>query len=169
MNLERSLMSEAIEVNSEAAARQAALEGWVRAGLGSMPLPSCREEFKALGLDVQLALQAADPALFEMFNGTQPLAAEVELRMAAGQLTPADADQLEAAGFISDAARLRREHVQQVWDSFEQGHQQAQEEAERLRPQLEAEAEQRRLESEQRMNAQLRAGYIDRIQSGQLA
>lgn len=161
-------MSEASKVNSEAEARAAALEGWVRAGLGSMPLPSSREEFKALPMDVHLALQAADPALFEMFNGTQPLAAEVELRMRQGQLTPADADALDAAGHVQEAARLRREHVQQVWDSFEAN---AAAEAEAMaaaRPQVEAEAEQRRLESEQRMNEQLRSGYVNRIQSGHL-
>lgn len=143
-------------MSDENEARQVAMAGWLKAGLGDLPLPESREEFAALPLAAKLQLQSADPALFELFCPPRRLPAELEVRLAAGKLTQADGPLLEAAGHLQAAQQLKDSILAQKVAAFEEGQRLAAE----ARQQADALAEAQRLASAEREQAAARADWV---------
>jgi hypothetical protein len=112
-----------------------------------------------------MQLRAADPALFELFCPPQRLPSELEAKLRAGKLVPAsDGPLLEQLGHLQEAAALKEQVMAEKLRLFEEG-QAAALDPER-RAQEQAEAEQRRLESEARANAEARCTWLGSLQAG---
>lgn len=139
------------------------LERWSKAGFDDVPLP---DNLDGAPMHVQMRLASADPALARELGATAPLPAGTELRLRKGLdfLQPEDVPHLEAAGHHEVIAQLRQRHMEQMQAQFEQGQQAALDPE--LKAQQQAEAEQRRLESEQRFNAEMRGQWIGAMNAG---
>jgi hypothetical protein len=143
--------------------RQVALDAWCAAGLGELPLPESREQWMEMPLHVKMQLQARNVGLFEMFNGVQPLPADLERRMRLGQLTIEDGPIVEAAGHLQVAAELKDRAMAERWRVFEEG------EAARAVAAAEQQEEWSRLQAEGKAHAdaEARSRYVASLQSGQ--
>jgi hypothetical protein len=143
--------------------RQVALDAWCAAGLGELPLPESREQWMEMPLHVKMQLQARNVGLFEMFNGVQPLPADLERRMRLGQLTIEDGPIVEAAGHLQVAAELKDRAMAERWRVFEEGTAAAAAAAAEQQEQW----AQLQVEGKARADAEARSRYIASLQSGQ--
>jgi hypothetical protein len=105
--------------------RQVALDAWCAAGMGEIPLPESRAQWMELPLHVKAQVEAKNLGLFQFFNGTQPLPAALERKLALGgldQLDPtSDGPVLEACGRLLEAQQLRDRIMAERIATFEEG------------------------------------------------
>jgi hypothetical protein len=147
------------KVNPDEDARQehtAELERWIAAGLGHMPYVGTREAMEALPEIGKAEIQQRHPHHWErVMARPEDLPAELQLRLARGELQFSDVEALEAAGFVAAGQWLRGKAREAMWASFEANHAAQMEaiEANRDAQEQASAAEQARLQTAQQHRA----------------